>query len=73
MAASRQPAARLIRLQSNHPPSIRAELGGRLLAAFNQSVSFQMLSGLESNHDWFRFQVDAPDFFHAGLDLLFQG
>src|ERR1700691_6202012 len=29
-------------------------------------------AALEANHDRFRFQADAPDFFHAMLDLFFQ-
>src|SRR5580700_995052 len=28
---------------------------------------------LEAHHDRFRFQVDAPDFFHTMLDLVFEG
>ena len=30
-------------------------------------------ANLEAHHDWFRFQADAPDFFDALLDLIFQG
>ena len=30
-------------------------------------------TNLEAHHNGLRFQVDAPDFFHAELDLVFQG
>jgi hypothetical protein len=29
--------------------------------------------GSETNHDWLRLQADTPDFFHAVLNLFFQG
>ncbi len=30
-------------------------------------------NGLEAHHDWFGLQADAPNFFHAMLDLFLQG
>ena len=47
--------------------------GERDVTGYVCTTRLDWWDALEADHYWFWFQADAPDFFYAMLDLVFQG